>query len=322
MRARAAAVLGVLLLAGLLGPSPALAQVDNEIFGPDDGTDAMLRALIAAAPTIDVERTDVTLPADLAIGRIPGLAGDAQGNIYLIQRAPELDAIMVVDRRGTVLRSFGRGLFEYAHTVRLDPEGNVWAVDAQTSMVYKFSPQGERLLDISVGDVPGIARIQRAAADIAFGPGGLVYVADGYANGRVVVFDAAGRKVRQWGQRGKGPGQFNLPHGIAVGPDGTVYVADRENGRVQLFTPSGEYLREWHYGGRVLSLAFSPGGELWVSAEPKSVSMAESYVMRVDPRDGRFTGKFQAFGHQLGVGGDGALLPASLTGPIVVYRVR
>jgi len=309
------------LVALLLAPS-AFAQVDDEIFGPDDGTDAMLRALIAAAPDLDAARTEVTLSPALEIGSVPAVAGDADGNLYIIQRNPELDAIIVTDRRGQVLRSFGRGLFEYAHSVRLDPDGNVWAVDAMTSMVYKFSPAGDRLLTISVGDVPDITRIQRASADIAFGPGGLVYVADGYANGRIVVFDAAGRKVREWGERGRGPGQFNLPHGVAVGPDGTVYVCDRENGRIQLFTPEGEYLREWHYGGRILSLAFSPGGELFVSVEPKGVSMTESYVMRVDLDDGRFTGKVKAFGHQLAVGGDGSLLPAALTGPIAVYRLR
>lgn len=313
----AVCVFGLAVLA-----APALAQVDDEIFGPDDGTDAMLRALIEAAPTLDAERIEIALPAVPDIGRVPGLAGDAAGNLYVIQRNPDLDAILVVDRNGTVLRGFGRGLFEYAHTVRLDPEGNVWAVDATTSMVYKFSPQGDLLLEISVGDVPAIERIQRASADIAFGRNGLVYVADGYANGRIVVFDADGWKVREWGMRGRGPGEFNLPHGIAVGPDGTVYVADRENGRVQLFTPEGDYLREWHYGGRVLSLAFSPDGDLYVSAEPKGVSMTESYVMRVNLADGRFTGKVKAFAHQLGVGGDGALLPASLTGPLAIYQLR
>jgi DNA-binding beta-propeller fold protein YncE len=318
MRAPGAGVL-VLLLALV---TPASGQVDDEIFGPDDGTDAMLRGLIEAAPALDVVRTEVVPSPALDLGRVPAMAGDADGNLYVIHRNPELDAIVVLDPQGRVLRSFGRGLFEYAHTVRLDPEGNVWAADAMTSMVYKFSPEGERLLTIDVGDVPDIERIQRASADLAFGPGGLVYVADGYANGRVVVFDAQGRRVREWGQRGRAPGQFNLPHGIAVGPDGTVYVADRENGRIQLFTPEGEYLREWHYGGRVLSLAFAPDGTLYVSAEPKSVSMTESYVMRVDLENGRFAGRFLAFGHQMSVGADGALLPASLTGPLAVYRLR
>jgi len=305
-----------------LSISVVLAQVDDEIFGPDDGTDAMLRSLIDAAPTLKATRTEIELAPILPIGRVPAVSGDKDGNLYIIQRDPAIDAIIVTNKEGTVLRSFGKGLFEYAHSVRLDPDGNVWAVDAKTSMIYKFSPTGEVLLAISVGDIPDIERIQRAAADIAFGPGGLIYVADGYANGRIVVYDSMGRKLREWGQRGKGPGEFNLPHGVAVGPDGTVYVADRENGRIQLFTPSGDYLEEWHYGGRVISLAFAPDGTLFVSAEPKGVSMTESYLLRVDLEDGSFTGKIQAFGHQLSVGGDGALLPGSLTGPISVYRLE
>ena len=306
---------------GLLAANAA-GQVDDEIFGPDDGTDVILRALIDAAPTLASERIEIEIAPASAIGPVPAMAGDDEGNLYIIQRNRDIDAIIVTNSEGTVLRSFGKGLFEYAHSIRLDADGNVWAVDAKTSMIYKFSPQGAVLLEISVGDVPDIERIQRAAADIAFGPDGSIYVADGYANGRVVVFDSTGHKLREWGHRGRGPGEFNLPHGIAVGSDGTVYVADRENGRIQRFTSAGEYRGEWRYGGRVISLAFSPDGSLYVSAEPKGVSMTESYLLRVDLENGRFTGKIHAFGHQLSIGSDGSLLPAALTWPIAVYRLQ
>ena len=323
-RAVAAALVSAMARAAalVLLASTVAAQVDDEIFGPDDGTDAMLRALIDAAPTLATERREIEIAPSVEIGRVPAIAGDKEGNLYIIQRDPDIDAIIVTDSEGTVLRSFGKGLFEYAHSIRLDADGNLWAVDAKTSVIYKFSAQGEVLLEIGVGDVPNIERIQRAAADIAFGPDGSIYVADGYANGRIVVFDSMGRKLREWGHRGRGAGEFNLPHGVAVGPDGTVYVADRENGRIQLFTSAGDYLREWRYGGRVISLAFAPDGTLYVSAEPKGVSMTESYLLRVDLENGRFTGKIHAFGHQLSIGGDGALLPASLTGPIAVYRLQ
>jgi DNA-binding beta-propeller fold protein YncE len=302
--------------------SQACAQVDDEIFGPDDGTDALLRTLIDSAPTLTAERTQIELDPNPGIGRIPAIAGDADGNVYIIQRNPDIDAIIVIKPNGTVLRSFGHGLFEYAHSVRLDPDGNIWAVDAQTSMIYKFSPQGDVLLEISVGDVPDIERIQRGAADIAFGPDGSIFVADGYANGRIVVYDRSGRKLREWGRRGNRPGEFNLPHGVAVADDGTVYVADRENGRIQRFTTQGEYLGQWHYGGRVISLAFAPDRSLYVAAEPKGVSMTQSYLLRVNLDDGSLTGKIRAFGHQLSIGSDGVLLPGPLTQPLAIYRLQ
>lgn len=313
---------GVLLLTQLFYVAPVMAQVDDEIFGPDDGNDYIYRAAVAATPELDVERIELKLNPPMALERISAVAGDAEGNLYLFQRSTDYDPVIVIDREGNLLRSFGAGLFAYPHSIRLDPQGNVWTVDASTSMIHKFSPQGEHLLQISVGDVPDIARIQRGTADIAFGPDGLIYVADGYANGRIVVFDGDGNKVREWGRRGTGPGEFNLPHSLVVGPDGTVYVADRENGRIQLFTPDGEYLREWDYSGRPISLDFAPDGNLYLSAEPRSVSMTESVIIRINLQDGSFAGRFDGFGHQLGVGGDGALLPSSLSGTVLVYHLK
>ncbi len=313
---------GVLLLTQLFGVAAAIAQVDDEIFGPDDGNDYIYRAAVAATPALEVERIELSLNPPMALERISAVAGDAEGNLYLFQRNTDYDPVIVIDREGNLLRSFGAGLFAYPHSIRLDPAGNVWTVDASTSMIHKFSPQGEHLLQISVGDVPAIARIQRGTADIAFGPDGLIYVADGYANGRIVVFDGEGNRIREWGRRGTGPGEFNLPHSLVVGPDGTVYVADRENGRIQLFTPEGEYLREWDYSGRPISLDFAPDGSLYLSAEPRGVSMTESVIIRINLEDGSFEGKFDGFGHQLGVGGDGALLPSSLSGVVSVYHLK
>ena len=310
------------LLVPLFLAGTANAQVDDEIFGPDDGNDYIYRAAVASTPDLAVERIEITLNPPMALDRISAVAGDAEGNLYLFQRNTDYDPVIVIDREGNLLRSFGAGLFSYPHSIRLDPQGNVWTVDATTSMIYKFSPQGEQLLQISVGDVPDIARIQRGTADIAFGPDGLIYVADGYANGRIVVFDATGNKVREWGQRGTGPGEFNLPHSLVVGPDGTVYVSDRENGRIQLFTSEGQYLREWDYSGRPISLDFAPDGNLYLSAEPRSGSMTESVIIRLNLQDGSFEGKFDGFGHQLGVGGDGTLLASSLSGAVSVYHLQ
>ena len=291
------------------------------VYAQDDGSDALLRSLTDAAPPLAMERVEIELAPPLQIDQVSGIAADESGNLYIFQRGQAADPIIVTDPSGRVQHSFGSGLFNRPHSIRVDAAGNVWTVDSNTSMVYKFSPSGETLLEIDVGDVPDPANESCAAADIAVGANGLIYVADGYCNARVVVYDSSGRKIREWGRAGTGPGELNLPHGIAVSPEGDVYVADRENGRVQWFTTEGEYLGEWQYGGRVLSVAFSPDGELFISAEPKgAVPQQEATVLRIDRTDGSVVGKIDDFGHEIDVGADGSLLPASLTDRVVVYR--
>lgn len=287
----------------------------------DDGSDALLRSLTDAAPLLEMERVEIPMTPSLEIEEFVGVSADANGNVYIFQRGEAADPIIVVDSSGNVLRSFGKGLFNRPHSVRVDPAGNVWAVDSNTSKIVKFSAGGEVLLEIDVGDVPDPDAVSCAAADVAFGDDGLVYVADGYCNARIVVYDAGGNKVREWGSAGTGPGELNLPHGVAVSPEGDVYVADRENGRVQWFTTAGEYLGEWSYGGRVLSVAFSPDGELFISAEPKDApQMEQAMMLKIDRADGSVVGKIDEFGHEIAVGADGSLLPARMSAPIVVYR--
>jgi DNA-binding beta-propeller fold protein YncE len=114
-----------------------------------------------------------------------------------------------------------------------------------------------------------------------------------------------------------------LPHAIALSPEGNVYVADRENGRVQWFSPEGEYRGVWDLGGRIVGIDFSPAGELFVSAEPKGAPPQEqAVVLQIDRESGKVLGKIADFGHELRVGSDGTLLPASLGDRITIYRPR
>ncbi len=287
-------------------------------------SDALLRELTGTAPEMSLQRSSIALSPALEIDQVSAVAADAAGNLYVLQRGKMADPIIVTDRAGKVLRSFGAGLFNRPHGIRIDADGNVWTVDSNTSMVYKHSASGELLLEIAVGDLwPDPPSESCAASDMAFAANGHVYVSDGYCNSRVVEYDAAGKKVREWGSAGSGPGEFDLPHSIAVGPDGNVYVADRENGRVQWFTPEGGYLGEWRYGGRVLSIVFSQDGALFVSAEPKDAPpQKEAMLLEIDPSSGRVLAKIDAFGHELDVASDGSLLPASLGKELVVYRPR
>jgi DNA-binding beta-propeller fold protein YncE len=198
-----------------------------------------LREWLKTLPELPVERVELQVDPQLVLDGISALTTDKGGNIYVIHRPANGDPIVVLDAQGHLIRSWGKGLFEIPHGIRVDPAGNVWALDANTSMVYKFTPSGNTILKISVGEIPDQTQEFCGATDVAFAKGGHVFVTDGYCNARVIEYDEAGRKVRQWGERGAGPGQFHLVHSIAISPKGQLYIADRENGRVQWSTNKG-----------------------------------------------------------------------------------
>ena len=239
----------------------------------------LLRNLTRQAPLLRVDVVALKPSPSRAFEGISAVAADKEGNIYVLDRPASGDPIIVLNSEGRVLRSWGKGMFTIPHGIRVDPDGNVWTVDAHTSMVYKFSPEGEKLLEVNVGGVPDSTRDFCGASDIAFGPGGRVFVADGYCNARVIEYDALGKQVRQWGRPGTGPGEFNVVHGLAVGPQGFLYVADRENGRVQWFTLEGKFLGQWKFGGQLFSVAFGPGGRLHPEAKGTAMHAFGEHVL-------------------------------------------
>lgn len=290
-------------------------------FAQNEATDAFLLSLIDDVPLLNVEPSEVALSPSIAIDGIAGASVDHDGNILIFQRNAEIDPIIVVNQDGLVLRSFGYGDFERPHSVRVDPVGNVWAVDSQASKIVKYSSSGKKILEINVGDIPDPDQVSCGASDITFGSNGNLYVTDGYCNARIIVYDAGGRKINQWGVAGTGPGEFNLPHGLVLGPDGNLYIADRENGRIQIFSVEGEYLDQWVYGGRVLDIAFTSTGDLYLSVEPKDAEpMQEAMFLQLSPVDGSIIGRINDFGHQIAIGPDGILMPATMGEPIRFYK--
>ena len=249
-------------------PNVATAQTQSTVArGCPPPPTGRVAALSDSAPLLVGVTTEIPLIAPhegWEMGRISWVAADTQGLIYLLQRGEKADPIVVVNRDGRVVRSWGKGLFSVPHSLRLDASGNVWTTDASTSIVRKFSPEGRLLLTIDVGDVPGACNwATRGTADIAIASNDHVYVADGYANARIVEYAPDGRKVKQWGSRGSRRGEFILPHSLVIDENGTIYVADRENGRVQRFDLDGKWLGEWFVGGKPYTIALAPGG-VWV----------------------------------------------------------
>ena len=147
--------------------------------------------------------------------------------------------MIVVDRDGKVVRSWGKGMYTTPHAIRIDPQGNVWTTDAASSMVYKFSPEGKKLMEIEIGGQPTPCGAFCSTTDIAFAPNGHLFISDGYRNARILEYTADGKKIREWGKAGTGPGEFRLPHSIQIDENGIIYVADRENGRIQQFDQQG-----------------------------------------------------------------------------------
>jgi DNA-binding beta-propeller fold protein YncE len=184
------------------------------------------------------------LPDGFQFGSITAVAVDNNDNLLIFHRAKR--PIVVFDKTGKFLRSWGDDQVKTAHGLRLDPEGNVWTTDLGTHQVIKYDPMGKVLLTLGQKNQAGATQDTfNKPADIAFTPGGDFYVADGYGNSRVVKFSKEGKYLLEWGKKGKAPGEFNLPHAIFLDAQGRVHVGDRENNRVQVFTAEGKFLEQW-----------------------------------------------------------------------------
>lgn len=260
----------------------------------DDGA-AKLRALIEASPKLPLEQTDlvIKLPKGQELGMVSWLARDPKtGVTWLIQRGDKADPVIAVDKEGRVLRSFGKGLYKIPHAIQLDPEGDVWTVDAGSSTVIKFSPKGKKLLEIDVGGQPEPAiSAFRGSTDIAFAPKGRIFISDGYANARILEYTANGKKVREWGSAGAGPGQFHLPHSIVADEDNILYVADRENGRIEKFDLDGKFLGEIPTLGRTYSLKLGTNGTIWAGMQPMNEPPGSpGWLVKLDRKTGKILG--------------------------------
>ena len=157
--------------------------------------------------------------------------------------------MIVFDRDGTFLRSWGEGLIRRAHGINIGPDGSIWLTDDLHHTIRQFSPEGKLLLTIGDPDqastLHGGKPFNRPTHSAICPKTGDIYISDGYGNSRVHKFDPRGRPLFSWGEPGTDPGCFNIPHNIATDAAGLVYVADRENSRVQIFDGSGRYLDQW-----------------------------------------------------------------------------
>jgi DNA-binding beta-propeller fold protein YncE len=217
------------------------------------------------------------LPEGWDFGEAVAVTCDGRGRVYVFCRGDH--PVLVFERDGTFVTSWGEGLFSRPHGIFVGPDGAVWCTDDRGHTVRKFTPDGRPLLTLGTGGQPSdtgatsmdYRTVKRGGppfhypTNLAVGPAGDLYISDGYGNARVHRFAPDGRLLLSWGEPGDGPGQFHLPHGIAVDHQGTVYVADRENSRVQLFGPDGDYRDEWSDVARPCQVFVDEAGRVYVA---------------------------------------------------------
>jgi DNA-binding beta-propeller fold protein YncE len=282
----------------------------------------------------------IKTPDDITLGEVASVATNSKGNIWVFSRMGNPAATLGTERtfvrgngaarlfefepNGKFIREIGQGLygFVFAHSVRIDPQDNIWVVDNGSNMVIKFTPDGR--VAMTMGRKPEALRVPgpddeapappqgpqgvgvrgdnfNRPTDVAWDAQGNIYVADGYGNSRVAKFDPNGKFLLAWGQRGTAPGQFNIPHTIAIDAQGNVYVGDRENRRVQVFDGNGTFKTQFVNVGRPMTMCITPGPKqfLYISNSNASTGFDSGGEIYKVELDGRIVGRFGRAGTQL-----------------------
>src|SRR5215468_7590264 len=211
------------------------------------------------------------LPDNLYFGEVTGVAVNSKGHVFVLSRgnttgpayAAAATQLLEFDAKGNFIGEMGKNLYawSFGHTVKVDPQDNVWVTDKGSDMVIKFDPEGHVLMvfgrkqEASDEDTEPLKHPKpplpaedgrfRQVTDVAWDKAGNTFISDGYINSRVAKADKDGNWLKSWGDRGKEPGQFNTPHSIATDAQGNVYVADRGNHRIQVFDGDGKFLRQF-----------------------------------------------------------------------------
>ena len=200
------------------------------------------------------------LPPGWSFKEIGGVGVDRKDNVYVFNRGEH--PVIVFDRDGNFLRAWGEGMFPRAHGVFVAPDETLWLTDDADHTVRQCTPEGKILLTLGTPGKPApymSGEPFHRCTHTAMAPNGDIYVSDGYGNARVHNYAPDGRLLMSWGGSGTDPGEFNIAHNITCDADGWVYVADRENHRIQVFDGNGRYETQWNNLHRPCGIFMPPG---------------------------------------------------------------
>lgn len=288
------------------------------------------------------------LPDNTILDEVSAVGVDSHDNVFVLQRggrkwpdSGELDqtpipvpTLFLFDgQTGRLLTKWGEKLLALPHSLTVDRKENVWISDVALHQVFKFSHDGQLLLTVGARGVPGDDNSHfNRPSGVAVDLDGSFYISDGYLNNRVVKFGPDGKFLFQWGTKGKGKGQFDLPHSIALDDSGRVFVVDRQNARVQVFDSKGSYVTEWKGPPFIApqDIKIRRDGIAFVAegGSDKPPDVAGILVMRPDGslaerigRYGNYDGQFLDI-HWVALGRNGQVYAADFTGRRVQKFVR
>ena len=204
-----------------------------------------------------------TLPDGWKYKEATAVGVDQQDRVFVFNRGTS--AIVVFDTDGNMIDHWGEGIFKSPHGISFDPEGNLFLVDNGDSTVRKFTPSGELLMTLGEPNktsAPMSGKPFNVPTHVAVDPeSGEFFVSDGYTNAVVHRFSPEGDLIASWGESGTDPGQFNIVHNIAIDSQGLLYVADRENHRIQVFNRDGEFQTQFVNMSRTAAIYIDTRGD-------------------------------------------------------------
>jgi len=184
------------------------------------------------------------IPEGWSFTQVAGVAVDSQDRVYVFNRGDH--PIIIFECDGKFLKSWGEGRFETPHGIYIDSDDYVYLADSGNHTVRKFTTEGKLLMTLGTeGNSGENGAPFNKPTDVALSVDGEIFVSDGYGNSRVHKYSPDGKLLLSWGEEGDRIGQFNLPHGIFLDRQKKVYVADRQNHRIQVFTTEGEFITQW-----------------------------------------------------------------------------
>ena len=242
------------------------------------------------------------LPNGWEFKQVAGVAVDSQDRVYVYNRGEH--PVIVFNSEGNLLTTWGEGFLKHAHGIFIDSEDRVYLMDRFLHAVLKYTPEGELLMTIGTLDGPSQnGALFNHPTDVALSLSGEIYVSDGYGNSRVHKFAADGTHLLSWGVPGDGIGEFNLPHSVWVDESDRVYVADRENHRIQIFSAGGEFIEQWSGFRQPTDFFLDADGYLYVAELQSRVSIVN--------RDGEIVGR---------LGGSKSDAPGQFIAPHAVWK--